>query len=145
MVYKVANVILLASILDGGAKNVMRTQQFRNQKASIAPHAAMACLAQHLPMRRRGHSLVCGSGLRRCLRRGILRRAKVHLWHLTRAFRCCEIRIVRLEPGPSRKDVVWELLDVSVVVLERVVVTLALDCNTIFRSRQFVLQTQEVL
>src|SRR4029077_17468759 len=83
-------------------------------------------------------------GLRRRLR-GRARGGEIHLGNLARFFRGSKIRFVRFETSPTRINVVGKLLHIGVVVLQRVVVTLALDRDAVFRSRQLVLQAQEVL
>src|SRR5215469_17294330 len=80
-------------------------------------------------------------------RRGLgsrLRRREVDSGHGARSLGSLEVRIIRLEAGPSREDVVGELLDEGVVVLQAVVVTLARDGDAVLGSREFVLQAHEV-
>src|ERR1700687_6093345 len=64
---------------------------------------------------------MCGS-----CRRSRRLRAEVHLRRRTRGFRGLEVRWVLLVAGKSRIQTVWELQHVSVVILQRVVIPLAL-------------------
>ena len=74
-----------------------------------------------------------------------LRSREVHLGHCPRSFRGGEIRVVGFEPHTRREHAGRKLLHVSVVVLQGIVVALALDSDAVFGSREFVLQTQEIL
>jgi len=61
------------------------------------------------------------------------------------AFRCGEVGFVRFESRHLSEKAVGELLNIGVVVLQRVVVALAFDRDAVFCASQFVLQTQKVL
>ena len=56
-----------------------------------------------------------------------------------------EVVVVALEACPFGENTVRKLTNVRVVGLDRIVVALALDGDTIFGARQFVLELQEVL
>src|ERR1700688_1968097 len=88
--------------------------------------------------------LLSGRRLRGCLRSWRARR-EIYLRHLPCSFRRGEVSVIRLESRPSRENVVRKLLDVGVVVLQRVVITLALDRDPVLGAREFVLQAQEIL
>src|SRR2546430_2269070 len=55
-----------------------------------------------------------------------------------------EVRAVRLESSPPGKDVIRKLLNVSVVILESIVVAFALHRDAVFRAGQLILQAQEI-
>src|ERR1700686_722170 len=69
---------------------------------------------------------------------------EVDLWNLPR--RLCRLKVgwVLFIASPSRIEAVRELKHIGVVILERVVVSLAFDSDTIFGSSQLILETQEI-
>jgi len=88
--------------------------------------------------------LVRGCRLRAILWRGRAGAREIHLGHFARALGCGEVGFIGLEPGPSCENAARKLLDVSVVVLERIVVTLTFDGDPVFGAREFILQAEEV-
>src|ERR1035438_8343816 len=66
---------------------------------------------------------------------------EVHFWHLARSFGRCEVCVVRLEAGPSRKNAVRKLLHVGVVVLQGVVIALAFDGDACVVGAKFTFGT----
>ena len=79
---------------------------------------------------------------RHCLRRWLA--LKIHLRNISCAFCGFEVSVVLLVSGKSGNQIVRKLQQVSVVVLDRVVIALALDGDAVFGARQFVLQAQEI-
>src|ERR1035437_3151537 len=78
--------------------------------------------------------------------RSLLRRTwKLNLRRLSGCPRSAEIRCVWFESGPSCKNIVWEKLDVSVVVLHGLVVTPPFDRDAVLGASQLVLQAQKIL
>src|ERR1035437_1570501 len=61
------------------------------------------------------------------------------------AFRGREVGGVLVEPGHARPNVVWKLKDKRVVLLDRVVVTLARHADAVLCSRQLILQAHELV
>src|SRR5882757_1233392 len=53
---------------------------------------------------------------------------EIRLRNLSRPFRSLEVRLIRLEPGKTSNQIVRKLEQVSVVVLQGIVIALALDC-----------------
>ena len=78
--------------------------------------------------------LTCGCGLGSLLLR-CRRIIEVHFRGFARTFRSREVGVVHFESRPAGIDVVRKLLDVSVVVLQGVVVTLALDGDAVLGAR----------
>src|SRR6266566_7360316 len=78
------------------------------------------------------------------LRRRI-RCREVYFRHFTRSFGGGEVRVVWLESSPLGKDVIRKLLNVSVVILQSVVIALAFHGDAVFRAGQLILQAQEIL
>src|SRR5713226_6991043 len=72
-------------------------------------------------------------------------RGKIHLRHLTGRFRGSEVSTIGLETCPICENIVWELLDVRVVVLQRVVIALALHGNPVLGAGELILQSHEIL
>ena len=56
-----------------------------------------------------------------------------------------EIIVVPVESRDIGPDVVGEQPNERVVILQRLIVAAALDCDAVFRARQLILQLQEVL
>src|ERR1019366_7272393 len=71
-------------------------------------------------------------------------RAKVHLRRSARRFRRLEVRRVLLVAGKPRIQIVRELQHIGVVILQRVVITFALDGDPVLGPRQLVLQAQKI-
>src|ERR1035437_8811065 len=80
---------------------------------------------------------------RRCCRSRRLR-AKVHLRRSARCFRRLEVRRVLLVAGKPRIQIVRELQHIGVVILQRVVITFALDGDPVLGPSQLVLQAQKI-
>src|SRR5207245_10278101 len=74
-----------------------------------------------------------------------IRSREIHFRHFTRSFGGGEVRVVWLESSPLGKDVIRKLLNVSVVILQSVVIALAFHGDAIFRAGQLILQAQEIL
>src|SRR5208282_3432661 len=83
--------------------------------------------------------------LRICLRSGCTRDREVYLRSYARSFRSFEVSFVRLKSRDFCEKVVGELLHVSVVVAQSIVVAFALDRYAILRAREFILQAKEIL
>src|SRR6202451_4890832 len=79
------------------------------------------------------------------LRCGRARTRKGDPGHGSRPFGSLEVIFIRFESSHPSEEAVRELLHVSVVVLERIVIPLAFHRDTILRACKFVLQTKEIL
>src|SRR5437763_1243167 len=83
------------------------------------------------------------NSMRRSRCRGTLRRRfgpEIHLGHLSRSLGRLKISLIWFETRKSGNQIVGELEQVGVVVLQRIVVSLALDRDSVLGSRQFILQ-----
>src|SRR6266705_6339867 len=87
-------------------------------------------------------SSMCRCGLRRSLRQPW---REIHFRDLTRTFGGRKICVIPFEPRPTGIDVIGKHRDEDVVILYGIVVALTFNRDAVFRTRQLILQTKEVL
>ncbi len=73
-----------------------------------------------------------------------LDRLELHLGNFAGGAFCFEVRVVALETEQRSRDVLREQFDVGVVALHGFVIFTALHRDAIFRTREFILQAEEV-
>src|ERR1700682_2411499 len=102
-------------------------------------HAAMSETCCCAPAFLRMGGSGCGRRLsgRRSCSAGILRVIEIDFGSLTRAGLGFEIRVVTSKTRQAGDDVVGEQRDVSVVVLQDLIIVTALDGDAIFRALRF--------
>src|SRR5690348_17803866 len=75
----------------------------------------------------------------------LLCRREFHFRNSSRFWSGREVGVVALEAGPACEGAIGPGTDISVVVLNGVVVTLALDGDAVFRAFEPILQLQKTL
>src|SRR5690242_11884581 len=74
----------------------------------------------------------------------LLRTWKLYFGRLARRLRSLEISVIAVESGPGGEDIVRKNAEVSIVILQDLIIAAALDRNAVLGAGEFVLKAQKV-